>query len=134
LEAAKNKEESMISSGVAVEEAVKEDEAAEDMQWIKVPKHHDFKSAYFQGSRGAIFLMDEGDKTRGKPVLERKGKKWSHVLAYEFAYLAVRVKRKIPAPAQLHARIKAVFNFFAGKLIRNQRSHYAMQLQKGRHA
>jgi hypothetical protein len=39
-------------------------------------------------------------------VLERKGKKWIHVLAYEFAL-------KIPAPAQLYARIKAVFNFFA---------------------
>jgi hypothetical protein len=100
---------------VAVEKAA-EEEAAEDMQWIKVPAHHDFKAAYFRGLRGAIFLMDAGNVARVKRVLGRKEKKWSHVLAYEFAYLAVGVNRKTLAPAQLYARINAVFYFFADKV------------------
>jgi hypothetical protein len=65
--------------------------------------------------------MDAGYEARAKQVLEPMGKKWSHMLAYEFAYLDVRVKRKIPAPAQLYARIKAFFDFFADKVNRESK-------------
>jgi hypothetical protein len=36
------------------------------IQRIKVRAHHDFKSAYFRGLRGTIFLMDAGDVARVK--------------------------------------------------------------------
>ena len=45
------------------------------MDRVKVPMHHDLKSAYFQALRAAIFFLDAGDMTRVKGILEKKGKK-----------------------------------------------------------
>jgi ribosomal protein S27AE len=86
------------------------------MDAVKVPMHHDFKAAYFRALRAAMFLMDAGDVGRVKRVLESKGKSWSRSLAFNFRYLALRIRRRIPPPDVLYKRVKAIFDFFADKV------------------
>lgn len=86
------------------------------MDRVKVPMNHELKAAYFQALRAAIFVMDAGDVARVKRVVEKKGKKWASVMAWNFRYIALRVKRVIPPPMVLYYRMKAVFDFFANKL------------------
>lgn len=40
----------------------------------------------------------------------------SHVMAFQFSYIALRVKRTIPPPKILYQRVKAVFDFFKDKI------------------
>jgi hypothetical protein len=86
------------------------------MDRVKVPMRHDFKAAYFRALRAAMFIMDSGDLARVNRVLEKKGRKLSHVLAWQFSYIALRVKRTVPPPKVLYARVKAVFDFFKDKV------------------
>jgi hypothetical protein len=65
------------------------------MDQVKVPTWHDFKAAYFRALRAAMFVMDSGDLKRVKKVLAKKGRKFSHVMAFQFSYIALHVKRKI---------------------------------------
>jgi hypothetical protein len=85
------------------------------MDRVKVPMHHELKAAYFRALRGAFFIMDAGDARRVKHVLQQKGRSWSHMTAFNFAYIALRVKRYIPSPMVLYYRVKAVFDFFMDK-------------------
>jgi hypothetical protein len=59
--------------------------------------------------------MDAGDVRQVKHVLQQKGRSWSHMMAFNFAYIASRVKRYIPTPIVLYHRVKAVFDFFMDK-------------------
>jgi hypothetical protein len=79
------------------------------MHHIIVPPNHDFKASFFRASQGATFLMDYGDAARVNRVLQHKVKKLSHVLDFECPYLATHIKRTIPPPAALYARMKDVF-------------------------
>ena len=85
------------------------------MDHVKVPMRHDFKAAYFRALRAALFIHDSGDLERVKRVLQKKNQKLSHVLAWKYSYIALRVKQRIPPPNILYARVKAVFDFFMYK-------------------
>lgn len=85
------------------------------MDRVKVPMHHDLKAAYFQALRAAIFMMDAGDMARVKRVVEKRGRKWEQLMAFNFRYIALRVKRRIPPANILYHRVKAVFDFFGDK-------------------
>ena len=82
------------------------------MDRMKVPMHHDFKAAYFQALRAAVFIMDAGDVERVKDVMKSNGRKWSQAMAFNFRYIAERVRRTIPPPTVLYSRLKFVFDFF----------------------
>ena len=41
---------------------------------------------------------------------------WAKKMAFDFNYIASRVRRKVPPPAVLYHRMKAVFDFFKGKI------------------
>lgn len=69
--------------------------------------------SYLRALCGAIFMCDAGDQARVKTVVEQKGRKWEHVIAFNFRYVVLRVRRHIPPPQQLYHRVKAVFDFFA---------------------
>jgi hypothetical protein len=85
------------------------------MDQVKVSMHQELKAACFRASRGAFLIMDAGDVRRVKHVLQQKGRSWSHMTAFNFACIALRVKRCIPSPMVLCYRVKAVFDFFMDK-------------------
>lgn len=86
------------------------------MDRVKVPMHHDFKIAYFRSLRAAIFILHPEDVTALKTVLNiTSAKEWNRVLAFNFKYIAKRVRRKIPPPDLLYLRIKRTFDFFANQ-------------------
>ena len=85
------------------------------MDRVKVPVHHDWKAAYFSAFRDAIFIYDTDDKAKVQAVLESLGKTWERETAFNFRYITKRVRRYIPPCKVLHARVKAVFDFFCDK-------------------
>ena len=85
------------------------------MDRVKVPVHHDWKAAYFSAFRDALFIYDTDDKEKVQVVLETVGKTWERELAFNSRYITKRVRRYIPPSKVLHARVKAVFDFFQDK-------------------
>lgn len=83
------------------------------MDRVKVPMHHDFKPSFFRALRGAIFILNPQDVSNVKTALRIvTTKEWNMLLAFNFKYVAQRVRRRIPPPDLLHARVKAVFDHF----------------------
>jgi hypothetical protein len=85
------------------------------MDRVKVPVHHDWKAAYFSAFRDALFIYDTDDKQKVEVVLESMGKTWEREAAFNTRYITKRVRRYIPPSDVLHARVKAVFDFFQDK-------------------
>lgn len=86
------------------------------MDRAKVPMHHDFKALYFRALRAAMFIMEESDVEDVKAVLESKGDSWEKRLAFDFDYIAKRVRRRVPPPLVLYHRLKAVYDFFKDRV------------------
>ena len=86
------------------------------MDRAKVPTHHSFKAIFFRALRSAMFIMHSEDVEKVKTVLETKrGESWEKKLAFDFDYIATRVRRFAPPPKVLHNRLNAVYKFFRDK-------------------
>lgn len=86
------------------------------MDRAKVPKNHSFTSIYFRALRAAMFIMHDEDVKKVKEVLRTKADTtWEQKLAYDFDYIAQRVRRFAPPPSVLYNRLSAVFEFFKDK-------------------
>lgn len=86
------------------------------MDRAKTPMHHEYKSLYFRCLRSAMFIMNKDDVDDVKEVLASKGQSWEEKMAFDFSYIAKRVRRKVPPPEILYQRLLAVFNFFKDKV------------------
>ncbi len=85
------------------------------MDRIKVPVHHEWKASYYSCYRDAIFIYDEDDKKAVEKVLQKKGMTWEQTVRTNFRYISRRVRRLVPPPKVLKARVKAVFDYFGDK-------------------
>ena len=83
------------------------------MDRIKVPMHHDFKPSFFRAIRAAIFVLNPEDVRQLKAALRvtsKSNKQWDKLLAFNFKFVAQRVRRRIPEPDMLYERLKPVFD------------------------
>lgn len=54
--------------------------------------------------------MNQDDVEKVKAVVESKqGTSWEHLMAFDFQYIARRVRRRVPPPEILYNRMKAVY-------------------------
>lgn len=87
------------------------------MDRAKLPMHHEYKALYFRSLRAAMFIMNKDDVDDVKAVLESKpGESWEKTMAFNFGYIAARVRRTVPPPDVLYNRLRAVFDFFKDKI------------------
>lgn len=87
-----------------------------NMDRAKTPMHHEYKALFFRSLRAASFLMLEEDVQQVKEVLNSKpGESWEKKMAFDYDYIAKRVRRRVPPPMMLYHRLKAVFDFFKDK-------------------
>lgn len=87
------------------------------MDRAKIPMHHEYKALFFRCLRSAMFIMNKDDVDEVKKVLEQKeGTSWNKKMAFDFEYIAQRVRRTVPPPAVLYNRMKVVFDFFKDKI------------------
>ena len=94
--------------------------------------HHEFKALFFRALRGAIFIMNESDVDNVRCVLDSKPHtSWNKNMAFDFSYIAKRVRRRIPQPKILYNRVKAVFNFFKDK--NNSKTNVRLFYDKNKH-
>lgn len=77
--------------------------------------HHDYKALYFRALRAAMFIMNKHDVEQVKRVMEKKGVSWNKTMAFNFDYIAKRVRRTVPPADVLYNRLLAVYNFFKDK-------------------
>ena len=86
------------------------------MDRAKLPMHHEYKALFFRSLRAAVFIMVKSDVEEVKEVLKSKpGHSWEYKMAFDFQYIAKRVRRRVPPPTILYNIIKAVFEFFKDK-------------------
>lgn len=81
------------------------------MDRAKLPMHHQYKSLFFRCLRAAMFIMVKEDVDDVKQVLESKGESWEKMMAFNFDYIAKRVRRRIPPPDMLYNRMRVVYDF-----------------------
>lgn len=87
------------------------------MDRAKLPMHHEYKALFFRALRASIFIMVQEDVDDVKKVIESKpGQTWEKMMAFNFGYIAKRVRRRVPAPNILYSRMKAVYDFFKDKV------------------
>ena len=87
------------------------------MDRAKLPMHHEYKALFFRAMRAAVFIMMKSDVEDVKEVLSSKnGQTWEHKMAFDFSYIAARLRRRVPPPDILHNRVKAVYDFFKDKV------------------
>lgn len=87
------------------------------MDRAKLPMHHEYKALFFRSLRAAIFIMSKSDVDDICEVLRHKeGTSWQYKMAFEFEYIAKRVRRIIPPANILYFRMKAVYCFFKNKI------------------
>lgn len=90
------------------------------MDRAKCPMHHEYKCLYFRALRAAIFIMNQQDVEEVKEILKNKeGTSWDDKMAFDFSYIAARVRRTVPPPNVLYYRMKTVFEFFKDKIDSN---------------
>jgi hypothetical protein len=85
----------------------------------KVPMRHAFKKAYHVSLRDAFLIMDSDILQDVETVLRRKGLTDDDIAQkklFQFDYFRLRVPRVCPPPSILHARVKAVFDFYKDRL------------------
>lgn len=86
------------------------------MDRAKLPMHHEYKALYFRSLRAAMFIMNSDDVEEVKAVLASKSDtSWEKKMAFDYAYIAQRVRRYVPEPNILYNRVKAVYEFFKDK-------------------
>ena len=85
------------------------------MDRAKLPMHHEFKALFFRSLRASVFIMNHEDVDDVKTVLQSKGISWEIKMAFDFRYIADRVRRHVPEPEVLYYRMKSVFEFFQDK-------------------
>lgn len=81
------------------------------MDRSKLPMHHEYKALFFRCLRAAMFIIQKEDVEEVKAVLEEKGLSWEHKMAFDFDYIAQRVRRRAPPPDILYNRMKTVYDF-----------------------
>lgn len=87
------------------------------MDRAKLPTHHEYKALFFRCLRAAIFVMHKCDVDEVKEVLESKpGTSWEHKMAFDWDYIAQRVRRYVPSPTILYNCMKIVYDFFKDKV------------------
>lgn len=86
------------------------------MDRAKLPMHHQYKSLFFLCLRAAMFIMVKEDVDDVKQVLKSKGESWEKMMAFNFDYIAKRVRRRIPPPDMLYNRMRVVYDFFKDKV------------------
>ena len=82
------------------------------MDRVKVPINHCFKPAYFMALREAIFVMNPVDVQNVRGCYNLDDKVWRNKLAFDFRFIAKRIRRRIPPPMILTKRLNAVYNLF----------------------
>ena len=86
------------------------------MDRAELPMHHEFKALFFRALTVAIFIMNESDVDNVRCVLDSKPHtSWNKNMAFDFSYIAKRVRRRIPQPKILYNRVKVVYNFVKDK-------------------
>ena len=85
------------------------------MDRVKVPVNHCYKAAYFMALREAIFIMNPEDVNNLRDAYGIDNNDWKRKLAFDFQFIAKRVRHRIPPPKILHARVNAVYNYFQDK-------------------
>ena len=85
------------------------------MDRVKVPINHCYKAAYFMALREAMFILNPQDVKNLRECYNVDDKGWQRMLAFNFSFIAKRVRRRIPPPTILHARVKAVYDYFQDK-------------------
>lgn len=87
------------------------------MDRAKLPMHHEYKALFFRSLRAAMFIMNKSDVEEVKKVLEAKqGQSWEKKMAFDFPYIAARVRRRAPPAKMLYHRLLTVFEFFKDKV------------------
>lgn len=87
------------------------------MDRAKLPMHHEYKALFFRSLRAAMFIMNRDDVDDVKEILSSKGgDTWEKKMAFDFDYIKLRVRRKVPPPTILYNRMKAVYDFFKDKV------------------
>lgn len=87
------------------------------MDRAKVPMHHEFKALYFRALRAAVFIMNSDDVAEVKAILESKpDTSWDKTMAFNFPYIARRVRRIVAPPHILYNWLLAVYKFFKDKV------------------
>ena len=85
------------------------------MDRVKVPVNHCYKAAYFMALREAIFIMNPEVVNNLRDAYGIDNNDWKRKLAFDFQFIAKRVRHRIPPPKILHARVNAVYNYFQDK-------------------
>ena len=82
------------------------------MDRVKVPINHCIKPAYFMPLQEAIFVMNPVDVQNIRRCYDLDDKVWRNKVAFDFRFIAKRVRRRIPPPMILSKRLDAVYNLF----------------------
>ena len=85
------------------------------MDRAKLPMRHVYKALFFRALRSTVFIMNKNEVEDVKTVLQSKGVSWESKLAFDFSYIAQRVRRKVPPSDMLYHRMETVFQFFQNK-------------------
>ena len=88
--------------------------------------HHNFKAAYCQALWVLLFIMDAGNTERSKKGMDQKGRSCIIAITFNFSYIALHMKIRVPPTHILHCRVKAVFDFFTTIKIRRHFFCYSM--------
>lgn len=87
------------------------------MDRAKLPMHHEYKALFFRALRAAMFIFNKDDVDQVKAVMATKdGVTWEKTMAFNFEYIALRVRRRAPPANIMYNRMLAVFNFFKDKV------------------
>ena len=86
------------------------------MDRAKLPMHHEYKALFFRALRASVFIMCKQDVEDVKTVLEAKRISWEKKMAFDWNYIAHRVRRHVPKPEVLYHRMTAVYEFFCDKI------------------
>lgn len=87
------------------------------MDRAKLPMHHEYKALFFRALRSAMFILNKDDVDQVKAVMEKKdGVTWEKTMAFNWEYIALRVRRRAPPAHIMYHRMLVVFNFFKDKV------------------
>ncbi|CEP01101.1 hypothetical protein PBRA_008413 [Plasmodiophora brassicae] len=89
------------------------------MKRIKVKKAHPFYSPYVIALSDAFFIWDSSDLNKVADSLRKRGEDPVHWKIFRRDYFLRRVRRRIPVPSVLRARILAVCDYFSKLLDHN---------------
>ena len=82
------------------------------MDRVKVPRNHPYGVAFWRVFRDAMFICNKGDRAAVKARVEAAGRDFEELETYSFSFVRERVRRYIPPPSVLAARLEAVYSIF----------------------